>query len=93
MRSNRHWQVLVLAAFALVASMYRLYNPYSGEHFYTSSAYERNSLAEIGWNYEGVGWVAPTTDGEPVYRLYNANAGDHHYTVSAEERDALVGVG
>ncbi|WP_248922686.1 InlB B-repeat-containing protein [Olsenella intestinalis] len=73
--------------------MYRLYNPYSGEHFYTASAYERDAVDEAGWNYEGVGWVAPSTDGEPVYRLYNPNAGDHHYTMSAGERDVLVGVG
>ncbi|MBP3883920.1 MAG: hypothetical protein J6D54_03145 [Olsenella sp.] len=72
--------------------MHRLYNPYTGEHFYTASQDERDTLASIGWSYEGIGWVAPT-EGSDVYRLYNRFAGDHHYTTSPEERDALVAVG
>lgn len=72
--------------------MYRLYNPNSGEHFYTADVIERDHLDEIGWNYEGIGWYAPET-GNPVYRLYNPNAGDHHYTLNVDERDHLVSVG
>ena len=75
------------------AAMYRLYNPNSGEHFYTVSNYEAESLVDEGWDYEGVGWMAPTTSSTPVYRLYNPNAGDHHYTTSAYERDSLVDAG
>lgn len=73
--------------------MHRLYNPNSGEHFYTASVSERNAVMNAGWKYEGVCWVAPTTSNTPVYRLYNPNAGDHHYTVSAHERDSLVKAG
>lgn len=73
-------------------AIYRVYNPNSGEHFYTANAAERDHLAKIGWNYEGVGWKAPKT-GEPIYRLYNKNAGDHHYTTNAAERDHLVSLG
>ena len=69
--------------------MHRLYNPNSGEHFYTASTVERDRLVELGWKYEGVGWVAPA-GGDPVYRLYNKYAGDHHYTTSEQEKDALV---
>lgn len=69
--------------------MYRIYNPNSGEHFYTASATEKETLMQKGWNYEGIGWVAPKS-GKPVYRLYNPNAGDHHYTTSAAERDSLI---
>ena len=73
------------------AAMYRLYNPYTGEHFYTSSAVERDSLVLVGWESEGEGWVAPS-EGAPVYRLYNpyVEGGDHHYTLSVVERDYLV---
>ena len=39
--------------------MYRLYNPNSGEHFYTSSEAERDSLISVGWDYEGEGWQIP----------------------------------
>ena len=75
-----------------VDSMYRLYNPNSGEHFYTAKDGELETLVEAGWTYEGVGWIAPES-GDPVYRLYNKFAGDHHYTMNAGERDALVGAG
>ena len=74
-------------------SMYRLYNPNSGEHFYTASAGERDVLTKAGWRYEGIGWTAPQWSKAPVYRLYNPNAGDHHYTTSAGERDMLKKVG
>ncbi|WP_248922270.1 S8 family serine peptidase [Olsenella intestinalis] len=72
--------------------MYRLYNPYTGEHFYTASDYERASLARGGWNYEGVGWTAPSV-GDSVFRLYNPYAGDHHYTTSWYECQSLQRVG
>ena len=73
-------------------SMYRLYNPNSGEHFYTSNQGERDHLVSLGWRYEGVAWNAPLT-GAPIFRLYNPNAGDHHYTGSEKERDDLVKLG
>ena len=73
-------------------TMWRLYNPNSGEHFYTGNAKERDMLVRIGWKSEGEGWTAPTS-GDPVYRLYNPNAGDHHYTLNPGERDMLVKVG
>lgn len=78
---------------AATIEMQRLYNPNSGEHFYTASTFERDHLVDVGWNHEGVGWVAPETSATPVYRLYNANAGDHHYTTSVVERDHLISVG
>ncbi|SEO95116.1 L,D-transpeptidase catalytic domain [Denitrobacterium detoxificans] len=71
-------------------NMYRLYNPNSGEHFYTSSESEAMNVASAGWQWEGIGWVAPTTSSTPVYRLYNPNGGDHFYTTSKSERDGLV---
>ncbi|MDR2929732.1 MAG: excalibur calcium-binding domain-containing protein [Propionibacteriaceae bacterium] len=72
--------------------MYRVYNPNSGEHFYTADDNERRHLVSVGWVSEGVGWYAPAS-GDPVYRLYNPNAGDHHYTPAVAERDFLVKVG
>lgn len=74
-----------------VLAMYRLYNAYTGEHFYTASDSERDDLIETGWTDEGIGWMSPKTSRKPVYRLYNpyVSGGDHHYTMSAEERDDL----
>ena len=75
------------------SDMYRLYNPNSGEHFYTASTVERDHLIGVGWQDEGVGWKAPDK-GEPVYRLYNSNyPGEHHYTFSEIERDYLISIG
>ncbi|SER32170.1 glucosaminidase domain-containing protein [Parafannyhessea umbonata] len=68
--------------------MYRLYNKYTSEHFYTSSPVEKSHLCGVGWTYEGVGWIAPSS-GDPVYRLYNPYTSDHHYTQSKAEYDEL----
>ena len=74
--------------------MYRLYNQWTGEHFYTGTFEEVEKLVTVGWTYEGIGWCAPGT-GDPVYRLYNpwAPGGDHHYTVDLEEYAYLTSVG
>lgn len=74
-------------------SIYRLYNPNSGEHFYTTNVNEKNHLVQVGWKDEGIGWIAPEISMQPVYRLYNPNAGDHHYTTNIKERDHLLTVG
>ena len=73
--------------------MHRMYNPNSGEHFYTSSDQERDGLVKLGWRYEGLAWNAPKSSKSPVYRMYNPNSGDHHYTLSASERDNLRSIG
>ncbi len=74
--------------------VYRLYNSNTGEHFYTADLEEIDTLLNIGWIYEGLGWRGFTT-GDPIYRLYNPNAdgGDHYYTASIEEASALKNLG
>lgn len=83
----------LLVTSAAPIQMHRMYNPNSGEHFYTGSTEERDTLIKAGWKYEGVGWNAPTGSDTPVYRLYNPNAGDHHYTTSTDEADMLIAAG
>lgn len=78
---------------AQTVQMYRLYNPNSGEHFYTSDLNERSTLISYGWKDEGKAWVSPVKSEVPVYRLYNPNAGDHHYTTDAHERQVLIDAG
>lgn len=73
--------------------LYRLYNPNSGEHFYTQNKAEQEMLVSKGWKPEGIGWTSPTSSQYPVYRLYNPNAGDHHFTQNANEKDILSTVG
>ena len=75
------------------APMYRLYNPNSGEHFFTADAEEKDHLVDVGWDDEGIAWYAPVGVGDPVYRLYNRYGGEHHYTIDEAERDMLIEAG
>ncbi|MDH6365091.1 hypothetical protein M2139_002036 [Enterococcus sp. PF1-24] len=75
------------------ATMYRMYNPNSGEHFYTGNTFERDGLFVKGWNYEDVAWYIDSDAGGEVYRLYNPNNGDHHYTLDINEVAHLEKVG
>lgn len=88
-------KVLLNTQYVLLGSgdMYRIYNPNSGEHFYTSDKVEKDHLVSLGWKYEGIGWKAPTISNYPVYRLYNANGGEHHYTMNVAEKNNLVKLG
>lgn len=72
--------------------MYRLYNRYNGEHLFTSSSSEAQSLISLGWTGESVAWFTPNS-GNAVFRLYNRYSGDHHYTTSRDEYNSLVSFG
>lgn len=76
-------------------SMYRVYNPNSGEHFFTSAKAERDHLISLGWKDEGIGWYSDEAKGTPVYRAYNPNekANNHHYTANAAEDKYLIRIG
>ncbi len=76
--------------------VYRVYDWFSGEHFYTINYTEVELMTgnrDAAWELEGFGWMAPTWSESPVYRLCNPNNNDHHYTTSAAERDMLVANG
>ncbi len=55
---------------------------------------KKTNLQNVGWRYEGIGWLSSST-GSPVYRVYNPNArgGDHYYTMSKYEAQQLVSKG
>ena len=93
--SNYELDNFSIKAYMVAASevIYRLYNPNSGEHFYTKSDVEKDNLINEGWGYEGVGWTAPASSDTPVYRLYNPNSGEHFYTTKEGERDYLTPLG
>ncbi|UNT92251.1 MULTISPECIES: N-acetylmuramoyl-L-alanine amidase [Allobaculum] len=73
---------------AAAGSVYRLYS--GADHLYTQSHKEAQALADLGWKYEGIGWVAPA-EGEPVYRLYAG--GKHLFTADQKEKNRLVDLG
>ena len=86
-----HWTQNSTPSQTKTINMYRVYNPNSGEHFYTADKAEKNNLVKVGWSYEGIGWTAPATSSTPVYRLYSGT--DHHYTMDSKERDNLIKAG
>ena len=77
-----------------IGAIYRMYNPNSGEHFYTEQVTEARALNDAGWSYENVAFIgSDPQSGTAVYRLYNPNAGDHHYTTDAVEAKSLIANG
>ena len=76
-----------------VTHMFRMYNPNTGEHFYTGSTVERDNLIAAGWDYEGVGFTFPANTGAPVHRLFHEPTGEHLYTMNEAEKDRLVAAG
>ena len=70
-----------------------VYRMYDGErHLFTLSRDEAQTLSDIGWADEGVGWRAPAS-GHPVRRLHNVWNGQHMLTSSDTEAIELVGLG
>ena len=76
-----------------MVDMFRMYDPNSGEHFYTGSMEERQNLVAVGWKYEGVGFTFPLTTGKPVHRLYDPITGEHLYTMDEWEMNELLAQG
>jgi len=77
----------------IVVHMFRMYNPNTGEHFYTGSEEERDNLIGHGWQYEGVGFTFPANTGLPVHRLFQPSTGEHLYTMDEAEKNKLMGEG
>ena len=76
--------------------IYRFYNATTGDHFYTASEDEKNSLvnnAQSGYSLEDVVYYAFATQvsgSSPVYRFVNPTTNKHFYTISEDEKNLLV---
>jgi Repeat of unknown function (DUF5648)/Clostridium epsilon toxin ETX/Bacillus mosquitocidal toxin MTX2 len=68
-----------------------------GDHFYTTSAYERDyATNHFGYHWEEIAcYVLPAANANvaALWRLYNWSIGDHFYTVSIPEREAAINAG
>jgi len=78
--------------------MYRLFNPITGEHFYTAVLTEAaDDVMRFGWRSEGIGWYAPPVGvGVPVYRLAaipGTGSAGHLFTTSQGEKDKAMATG
>ena len=76
-------------------TVYRMYNPITSEHLYTTNSYEYQMLVAHDWQQEQVAWTSPTEGSVGVYRLYNPALGalgkmSHHYTTDKAEVENLV---
>jgi alpha-tubulin suppressor-like RCC1 family protein len=73
---------------------YRLYNPFSGQHHWTTDLNEYTFLPQYGWQQEGPdGYILKeaVAGAIPLYRLYiNCCGGPHLWTVDAGEVNALT---
>ncbi|MEM7590756.1 MAG: hypothetical protein AAF383_04435, partial [Cyanobacteria bacterium P01_A01_bin.83] len=75
--------------------VYRLFNPSTGVHLYTTSEVERDFIIENldNFDYEGAKFYAYDSQVEgsmPVYRFYEPTLGVHFYTPSEVERDNVI---
>jgi surface protein len=76
-------------------TVYRMYNPITSEHLFTTDESEYQSLTKHNWKQEGGAWTAPKSGAVGVYRLYNPGLGalakmSHHYTTDKSEAENLV---
>ena len=72
-------------------SIYRLYNPNTGDHLYTQSYDEARNCQDNGWKSEGITWISPSS-GQMVIRLVNPS-GLHHYAADPDEINGLKQLG
>ena len=75
--------------------VYRMYNPITSEHLFTTDKSEYDSLVAHDWQKEGEAWSSSLDSAVGVYRLYNPGLGalakmSHHYTTNKEEAEDLV---
>ncbi len=72
--------------------LYRVYNPYTHEHLYSTNTSEVNYLISSGCLNE---WAMGDTENntDPVYRAYNPYTYEHHYTQDIEEYNFLQDIG
>lgn len=75
------------------ASVYRLFNPTNGEHFYTLDGAEKDHATTIGLIFEGIAFNANTTQvagSSPVNRLINNVNHQHFFTADDSEKSIAL---
>ena len=73
-------------------SVFRIYLPWNGEHFYSSWYPEVQSIVSRGARFEGVHFTAPqTATAKPIYRFW-VQGNLHFYTIDEGERAYVANV-
>jgi hypothetical protein len=97
-RSGYHWEGIACGVFAPQAgqpvgsiAFFRLFNPDTGDHFYTIDVNERDrAISQYGYRSEATAcfiFSVASPQLIPLYRLWNGEAHDHFYTTDVNERD------
>ncbi len=76
--------------------VFRLYDPYDNDHFYTVNGAEESAATEEGYSLEFVIGYAPafgSAGSQPVYRFCYPYDGEHFYTSSASEASVAESYG
>ena len=73
--------------------VYRLCDPVSAQHLYTSDDAEINKLVGEGWKKEGVAYYVDDAHTAPVYRMFNPATGEHQFSGSAAHMSSLEATG
>ncbi len=73
-------------------SVYRLYQPQSKVHFYTTDVnyYNNKVISDPSWVKEGVAFEEPEKSDFPVFRLYNTKTGEYYFTANNDEANKLI---
>lgn len=76
--------------------VYRLFNSFSGSHFYTMNEEEVDSVLfrlSDRFTLEGLAFYAlpgPVQGALPVYRFFSLMTGSHFFTISEDEKDWII---
>jgi hypothetical protein len=82
--------------------VYRLYNPTTYQHFWTTDPQLRQNYISSGWNDEGIAFTSISPVAQPVaspagelnvYRFYIPQTYSHFYTTDPYERDLMIEAG
>jgi len=82
--------------------VYRVYNSTTGQHFWTSSLQQEQSMVQAGWTDEGIAYtsistarqeIAPPQGKYLVYRFYIPQTYEHFWTTDISERDRMINAG
>ncbi len=89
---------LPVSASAFWVPLYRLYNPVSKDHFYTTIPSQRDTARSSGYTYEKIeAYVSDRKFNDTsvgyLFRLYHPTSDVHFYTSSESEKDARISAG
>lgn len=76
-----------------ITTVYRLYHPGTGDHFYTNNSFEVNSAQSGDYRFENNIGATFENGAGTLFRLYNQAAADHFYTTNPAERTAAIAGG